>query len=100
MSDVNTNRYAAIVVTIQLAWMAWLSLTVIGLKSDMSSLQLLQSNVIPPVVEGSFKELREKGNSDKEILSRLTEIAGRNAQDIGYIKEQLVGIREQLGKKL
>ena len=56
---------------------------------QISAIIATQTNVIPPVVESSLRELRDKTNSDRDMIARLTEIATGNSKDIGYLKERL-----------
>lgn len=90
----------AIAGVLLLAWGSWATVSLLSIPSDLraiqfnlQALQSIQSNTIPPVVEASLRELREKGNTqisaDRETLAKLTETAINNAKDIGYLKEQV-----------
>lgn len=50
------------------------------------------TNTITPVVESSFREIREKSNNQAETLSKLTEAALENRQQLGFLKEQLAKV--------
>lgn len=93
MSEFLESKWPALVATVLIAWVGWLSVNVITLSQQMEGIRINQSNVIPPVVESSLRELRDKTNtqevSDRELLTRLTETAINNAKDIGYLKEQM-----------
>jgi hypothetical protein len=73
------------------SWMMWRSVThdaqIQALQYQIQTLVQLQGNVIPPVVESSLREIRDKTNSDREMIAKLTEIAVGNSKDIGYLKE-------------
>ncbi len=92
------HKWPAIVCTMLIGWNGWLSLIVFGHNTKIESISNTQSNVIPPVVESSFKELREKTNgeakSNAEALAKLTQIAIENSKDIGYIKAEITKLQE------
>lgn len=81
------------------SWLSWLTLTVVAHSSELKSVVLTQSNVIPPVVENSLHELRQKTNeeskSSAEATSKLMQIAVENSKDIGYIKAEIVKLQER-----
>lgn len=101
MSEDSSNKWwIGLIITLALAvfgmvvsWLSWLTLTVVGHSSELKGLSLNQSNVIPPVVEQSLREIRDKTNlearSNAEALAKLTELAVGNSKDIGYIKERV-----------
>lgn len=70
-----------------MAWLGWLSIMVVGMRSQLDVQSMARENVIPPVVESSMRELREKGNSDRELILKMTELATGNQKDISYLKE-------------
>lgn len=61
---------------------------VVGMNSQIAVQSMQHENVIPPVIESSLRELRDKTNSDRELILKLTEIATSNSKDISYIREQ------------
>lgn len=81
------DKWQAIITAAVLAWLGWLSIMVVGMRSQIDVQSMARENVIPPVIESSLRELRDKGNTDRELILKLTEIATGNAKDIGYIKE-------------
>lgn len=85
----NENKWQGIIATALFAWLAWLSIMVIGMNSQLAVQSMQHDNVIPPVIEASFKELRDKTNGDRELILRLTEVATSNQKDISYIREAL-----------
>lgn len=84
------DKWQAIITAAVMAWLGWLSLMVVGMRSQMDVQSMARENVIPPVVESSLRELREKGNTDRELILKLTEIATSNAKDISYLRENQV----------
>lgn len=60
-----------------------------AVQYQLSAIILSQANTISPVVEASLRELRDKTNSDRDLIGKLTEIATGNAKDIGYLREQI-----------
>lgn len=86
MSDLD-NKWQALLTAAVLAWLGWLSIMVISMNAKIETQTVVHQNVIPPVVEASLSELRAKGNSDRELLSRLMESSMANSKDISYLKE-------------
>lgn len=82
------DKWQAVVTGAVMLWLGWLSVMVIGMRSQLDVQSMARDNVIPPVVESSMRELRDKGNTDRELILKLTEIATGNQKDIGYLKEQ------------
>lgn len=83
------DKWQAVVTGAVMLWLGWLSVMVIGMRSQMDVQSMARENVIPPVIEASLRELRDKTNGDRELILKLTEIATGNAKDISYIKEQI-----------
>lgn len=89
MSLEDNNRWIyGICIAGAVAWMGWLSIMVIGMNSQLAVQSMQHENVIPPVIEASLRELRDKTNGDRELILKLTEIATSNSKDIGYLREQ------------
>lgn len=76
-----------------IAAVAWLVIEHFALDAKVQAMQLTQANIISPVVEASFRELRDKGNQEASgvatQLAKLTQIATENSKDISYIRESL-----------
>lgn len=97
MGDFLGDKLQGVVFTIVgallLTWLTWISGSLITIQQRMVSIELNQANVIPPVVEASLRELREKTNSqaaqEAQTIAKLTETAINNAKDIGYLREQV-----------
>jgi cell division protein FtsB len=95
-SNSNSNdRWMQLVAGIAMSligYLLWNSVQVttqmVGLQSQIQLISQVQSNVIPPVIESSLKELRDKTNADRDLIAKLTEIATGNSRDIGYLKER------------
>lgn len=72
-------------------WLCYRSIThdaqMQAIQFQISNLIQVQSNVIPPVVEASLKELRDKTNVDRELISRLSESVNANTREISYVRE-------------
>lgn len=88
MADLE-NKWQAVLTGSVMLWLGWLSIMVIGMHSQLDVQSMQHENVIPPVIESSLHELREKGNTDRELILKLTEIATSNSKDISYIREQM-----------
>lgn len=64
-----------------------------AIQYQIQSVIQIQTNTIPPVIEQSLREIREKGNSQTELLSRLAESSSRNTQEVGYLKEAIAKMK-------
>lgn len=85
-----------ITMTLGLGIGGWLCSRSIAHDAQISAIQFqiqsmiqINGNTISPVIESSLRELRDKTNNDRDLISKLTELATSNAKDIGYLKEQL-----------
>lgn len=77
--------------TLAVSWLMYRSVIhdaqIQSFQYQLQALVQSQSNTISPVVESSLREIRDKTNSDREMIAKLTEIAVGNSKDIGYLKE-------------
>lgn len=95
-TDASTEKWLQIVSAIVMAAMGWLMWRTVAHDAQLQAMQYqiqsiiqTQSNVIPPVVEQSLREIREKGNAQSEILAKLTQAATSNGLEIGYLKDRV-----------
>lgn len=93
----NRDWLVPVCVTALIGWLGWITILTIGNSADIRAIALTQTNVIPPVVEQSLKELRDKGNVESratnELLAKLTETAIGNAKDIGYMRQEITNLK-------
>lgn len=82
--------------TCMIAFTGWLAQRSIAHDAQIAAMQYqlqsviqINTNTISPVVEASLRELREKTNTDRELIAKLTEIATGNSKDIGYLREEM-----------
>ena len=91
---------AVLVVGLLFSWLGWMSITIIGMKSQVEMLSLQQRDVISPVVEQSLREIRQKTNEmysqNQESIQRLLEIANQNRGDIRDAQKDVNLLRETL----
>jgi hypothetical protein len=99
MSESLQERWVQWAMGILIAGFAWLSVEHFSLEAKVQAMQLTQANIISPVVEASFREIRDKGNQESSgvasQLARLTQIATENSKDISFIKEKVDSFRPQ-----
>lgn len=97
MSESLQERWVQIALSAIMIWCGWLTIRSISLDAQLATTIQTQSNVIPPVIEASFKEIREKGNVEaktvNDALVILTKMATENGKDIGYIKESIAKLK-------
>lgn len=86
MSDAIKDKWQAIIVALVLGWQGWLSLMVIRMDAKLEVQTYTKDNVIPPVVEASMRELREKGNKAAELINLLSIKAEANGIRIQHLE--------------
>lgn len=59
-----------------------------AVQYQIQAMIVAQTNVIPPVIEGALRELRDKGNKDRDELTSLMSAMTANTKDISYLREQ------------
>jgi len=91
---------AVLVVGLLFSWLGWMSITIIGMKSQVEMLSLQQRDVISPVVEQSLREIRQKTNEmyseNQENIQKLLDIANQNRGDIRDAQKDVNMLRETL----
>lgn len=82
MSADPSERWVQILAAVVVALIGWLCYQSIQQGAQIQSLQYqysgmiqAQQNVIPPVVEASLRELREKTNTDRDLILKMANTA-------------------------
>jgi hypothetical protein len=71
------------------AWLGWMSVTLISMKSQVEMLSYQHRDVIPPVVETSLREIRLKTNEQFDQVNNSRTDIQIIQKELNYIKEHL-----------
>lgn len=96
ISGNNPDRWMQIlasVITMLICWLCYRSVThdaqIQSQQYQIGTILQTQQNVIPPVIEASLRELRDKTNADRDLILAMSQRASDNQKDISFIRQQL-----------
>lgn len=83
-----------VVMTLAVAWMAWMSSAMIATKTEIVELRAqVKSTAVPEGTEKALQELRNRMNAELIGRDALAKLATENAKDISYLMREVEALK-------
>lgn len=84
----------ALVFSIVMAWMGWMSIVIIDTKEQLVELRAqVKSTAVPEGTEKALQELRNRMNAELASRDAVSKTATENARDITYILREVEALK-------
>lgn len=85
---------AGVVITLAVAWMAWMSTAIVSTKTEIVELRAqVHSTAVPEGTEKALQELRARMNAELAGRDAIAKLATENAVNISYLVRDVEALK-------